>query len=54
MTLITTITLEIYLNAASEVRKVDPDYVEEQHQTFFSDGYPFLLVSQVSSVAVGK
>ncbi|AES65113.2 Mo-molybdopterin cofactor sulfurase [Medicago truncatula] len=38
----------IYLNAASEVRKVDPDYVEGQQQTFFTDGYPFLLVSQES------
>jgi hypothetical protein len=40
--------------AASEVRKVDPDYVEGPHQTFFSDGYPYLIASQVSPVAVGK
>jgi hypothetical protein len=44
----------IFPNAATEVRKVDPDYVEGQQQTFFSDGYPFLLASQVSQVAVGK
>lgn len=44
----------MFPNAASEVRKVDPDYVEEQHQTLFTDGYPFLLISQVSSLTVGK
>lgn len=38
----------VRFNTASEVRKVDPDYVKGQHQTFFSDGYPFLLVSQDS------
>jgi hypothetical protein len=38
----------MFPNAATEVRKVDPDYVVGQQQTFFSDGYPFLLASQVS------
>jgi hypothetical protein len=44
----------MFPNAATEVRKVDPDYVEGQQQTFFSDGYPFLLASQVSQVVVRK
>jgi len=44
----------MFPNAASEIRKVDPDYVEGQYQTFFSDGYPFLITSQVSPVAAGK
>ena len=44
----------MFPNTASEVRKVDPDYVEGHYQTFFSDGYPFLIASQVSPVAVGK
>ncbi|MCI25438.1 MOSC domain-containing protein 2 mitochondrial-like, partial [Trifolium medium] len=44
----------MFPNAATEVRKVDPDYVQEQHQTFFSDGYPFLLVSQESLDALNK
>jgi len=37
----------MFPNAASEVRKVDPDYVKGQHDTLFTDGYPFLLASQV-------
>lgn len=44
----------MFPNAASEVRQVDPDYVDGQYETLFSDGYPFLLISQVSKVAVGK
>ena len=44
----------MFTNAASEVRNVDPDYVEGPQQTFFSDGYPFLLSSQVRPVAVEK
>lgn len=44
----------VRFNTASEVRKVDPDYVEEQHQTLFTDGYPFLLISQESLDAVNK
>jgi len=38
----------MFPNAASEVRPVDPDYVKGQHQTTFTDGYPFLLASQVT------
>ncbi|XP_058760475.1 uncharacterized protein LOC131633810 [Vicia villosa] len=41
-------------NTVSEVRNVDPDYVEGQHMTLFSDGYPFLLVSQDSLDALNK
>jgi len=40
----------MFPNEASEVRQVDPNYVEGQHRTYFSDGYPFLLLSQVSPV----
>ncbi|KAK7412976.1 hypothetical protein VNO78_04777 [Psophocarpus tetragonolobus] len=38
----------VRFNTASEVRTVDPDYVKGQHQTLFTDGYPFLLASQES------
>ncbi|KAG5011876.1 hypothetical protein AAZX31_09G049100 [Glycine max] len=38
----------VRFNSASEVRPVDPDYVKGQHQTTFTDGYPFLLASQES------
>lgn len=44
----------VFPNAASEVRNVDPDYVQGTQQTLFTDGYPFLLASQVSPVAFGK
>ncbi|CAL5184451.1 unnamed protein product [Lathyrus oleraceus] len=44
----------VRFNTASEVRNVDPDYVEGQQQTFFSDGYPFLLLSQESLDALNK
>jgi len=37
----------MFPNAASEVRRVDPDYVKGQHDTLFTDGYPFLVASQV-------
>ncbi|XP_058723423.1 molybdenum cofactor sulfurase-like isoform X1 [Vicia villosa] len=39
---------------ASEVRNVDPPYVEGQQRIFFSDGYPFLLASQESLDALNK
>ncbi|WJX23853.1 hypothetical protein P8452_13036 [Trifolium repens] len=44
----------VRFNTATEVRKVDPDYVEGQQQTFFSDGYPFLLASQESLDALNE
>ncbi|CAI8590026.1 unnamed protein product [Vicia faba] len=44
----------IRFNTASEIRKVDPDYVEGQQMTLFSDGYPFLLLSQESLDALNK
>ncbi|AES65110.2 putative molybdenum cofactor sulfurtransferase [Medicago truncatula] len=44
----------VRFNTASEVRKVDPDYVEGQYQTFFSDGYPFLIASQESLDALNE
>ncbi|KAG5011875.1 hypothetical protein JHK86_024136 [Glycine max] len=34
-----------------EVRKKDPDFVKGHHQTFFNDGYPFLLTSQIITPA---
>lgn len=36
-------------NAESEARAVDPDYAKG-HNVMFSDGFPFLLLSQVSQV----
>ncbi|ESW10851.1 hypothetical protein PHAVU_009G243300 [Phaseolus vulgaris] len=44
----------VRFNAASEVRQVDPDYVGGQHRTYFSDGYPFLLLSQESLDALNE
>ncbi|KAK7329377.1 hypothetical protein VNO77_23539 [Canavalia gladiata] len=44
----------VRFNTASEVRPVDPDYVGENHLTYFSDGYPFLLLSQESLDALNK
>lgn len=44
----------VRFNTATEVRKVDPDYVVGQQQTFFSDGYPFLLASQESLNALNE
>ncbi|RDX99184.1 Mitochondrial amidoxime-reducing component 1, partial [Mucuna pruriens] len=44
----------VRFNTASEVRQVDPDYVGGQHRTYFSDGYPFLLLSQESLDALNK
>ncbi|XP_029126434.1 mitochondrial amidoxime-reducing component 1-like [Cajanus cajan] len=44
----------VRFNTASEVRQVDPDYVKGQHQTLFTDGYPFLLTSQESLDALNK
>lgn len=35
--------------AASETRAVDPEYASG-FKTMFSDGYPFLLISQVSQM----
>ncbi|KAG5006079.1 hypothetical protein JHK85_024621 [Glycine max] len=40
----------VRFNSASEVRPVDPDYVKGQHQTTFTDGYPFLLASQIPTI----
>ncbi|XP_017408165.1 uncharacterized protein LOC108321040 isoform X2 [Vigna angularis] len=44
----------VRFNSASEVRKVDPDYVKGQHDTLFTDGYPFLLASQESLNALNE
>ncbi|XP_058723421.1 uncharacterized protein LOC131595154 [Vicia villosa] len=44
----------VRFNTASEVRNVDPNYVEGQQQIFFSDGYPFLIASQESLDALNK
>ncbi|CAJ1975946.1 unnamed protein product [Sphenostylis stenocarpa] len=44
----------VRFNTDSEVRQVDPDYVGGQHRTYFSDGYPFLLLSQESLVALNE
>ncbi|CAK8531781.1 unnamed protein product [Lathyrus sativus] len=44
----------IRFNTASEIRRVDPDYVEGQQMTLFSDGFPFLLLSQESLDALNK
>ncbi|KAG4990554.1 hypothetical protein JHK87_024011 [Glycine soja] len=44
----------VRFNSASEVRQVDPDYVRGQHRTYFSDGYPFLLLSQESLDALNE
>ncbi|XP_027354376.1 mitochondrial amidoxime reducing component 2-like [Abrus precatorius] len=44
----------VRFNSASEVRQVDPDYAGRHHQTHFSDGYPFLLLSQGSLDALNK
>lgn len=44
----------VRFNTASEVRKVDPDYVEGTQQTLFTDGYPFLLASQDSLDALNQ
>lgn len=38
----------MYPNADSEVRPVDTSYAKGQHNTTFTDGYPFLLASQVT------
>jgi len=35
-----------------EVRKVDPDYAFESDETAFSDGFPFLIVSEASLQAL--
>ncbi|KAE9591077.1 putative molybdenum cofactor sulfurtransferase [Lupinus albus] len=43
----------VRFNTASEVRPVDPDYVKE-HQIMFSDGYPFLVISQESLNALNQ
>ncbi|ESW10850.1 hypothetical protein PHAVU_009G243200 [Phaseolus vulgaris] len=44
----------VRFNTASEVRQVDPDYVKGQHDTLFTDGYPFLLASQESLNAINE
>ncbi|XP_061366061.1 uncharacterized protein LOC133309291 [Gastrolobium bilobum] len=44
----------VRFNTASEVRQVDPDYVGGHHKTLFSDGYPFLLISQDSLDALNE
>ncbi|KAI5446252.1 hypothetical protein KIW84_014191, partial [Lathyrus oleraceus] len=44
----------VRFNTGSEVRNVDPRYVEGQQRIFFSDGYPFLLASQESLDALNK
>ena len=36
------------------VRKVDPDYATDQDQTAFSDGFPFLIVSDASLQAFNQ
>lgn len=36
------------------IRKVDPDYASEQDQTAFSDGFPFLIVSEASLQAFNQ
>ncbi len=36
------------------IRKVDPDYATEQDQTAFSDGFPFLIVSDASLQAFNQ
>ncbi|KAL2997562.1 hypothetical protein AAZX31_09G049000 [Glycine max] len=41
----------MFPNADFEVRKKDPDFVKGHHQTFFNDGYPFLLTSQIITPA---
>lgn len=38
-------------HAVTETRVVDPNYVRG-HKTMFSDGYPFLLLSQVRNAGV--
>ncbi|KAK7260550.1 hypothetical protein RIF29_26694 [Crotalaria pallida] len=43
----------VRFNLGSQVRIVDPDYVKG-HQTMFSDGYPFLLISQESLDALNQ
>ncbi|XP_044495191.1 mitochondrial amidoxime reducing component 2 isoform X2 [Mangifera indica] len=40
-------------NAASETRPVDPEYARG-HKTMFSDGFPFMLLSQGSLDALNK
>ncbi|XP_047170582.1 mitochondrial amidoxime-reducing component 1-like isoform X1 [Vigna umbellata] len=47
-------TSSMFPNEASEVRGVDPNYVGGQHRTYFSDGYPFLLLSQESLDALNE
>lgn len=36
------------------IRKVDPDYASEQDETAFSDGFPFLIVSEASLQAFNQ
>ncbi|EEF34230.1 molybdopterin cofactor sulfurase, putative [Ricinus communis] len=43
----------VRFNAASETRAVDPNYARG-HRVMFSDGYPFLLLSQGSLDALNK
>ncbi|KAI8546558.1 hypothetical protein RHMOL_Rhmol07G0127800 [Rhododendron molle] len=43
----------VRFNEATETRVVDPNYVRG-HKTMFSDGYPFLLLSQESLDALNK
>lgn len=45
------LTSFMFPNADFEVRKKDPDFVKGHHQTFFNDGYPFLLTSQIITPA---
>ncbi|XP_050233622.1 uncharacterized protein LOC126682104 [Mercurialis annua] len=43
----------VRFNAASESRAVDPNFAHG-HSTMFSDGYPFMLISQGSLAALNK
>jgi uncharacterized protein len=36
------------------VRAVDPNYAQPQDKTYFSDGFPFLIISEASLVALNQ
>lgn len=44
----------VRFNTTSEIREVDRDYVGADHKTLFSDGFPYLVVSQESLDALNE
>ncbi len=48
------IECRLVYQAEHDVRKVDPNYATDKDQTSFSDGYPFLIVSENSLNALNQ